>query len=274
MVKTVKMLSKQGQSIEHIWNTHSDEFPVSRRTFYRHLAERRYDMTDLELVRKCRYRPRKKAVIRADQIDFSARRYRDWEALGQEARTSTVQIDCIEGLRADTKAILTLHLVRYHFQIPILLAKHTSEYVIKALDWLEQISDGHFKEIFGILLADRGAEFLNHQKIEHSRDRKKRCSVYYCDPARADQKGACEKNHVEIRRIVPKKTSFEKLTAADMADIASHVNSYTRKSLGGKAPIDLATCVLPEGFLDELGIRRITPDEVNLTPDLLKRSER
>jgi len=75
-------------------------------------------------------------------------------------------------------------------------------------------------------------------------------------------------------KIVPKKTSFEKLTAADMADIASHVNSYSKKSLGSKAPLDLAACVLSKNLLEELGIRRIAPDDVDLTPNLLRLSDR
>jgi len=273
MVDRVRMLSAQGQSLEHIWETHGECFPVSKRSFYRHIGEGRYDMKGIELPKRARYKPRKKCkILKADQIDFTGRRYADWEKLSEEDRVSTVQMDCMCGMRYDRKAILTLHFVRYHFQIPILLERHSSEYVIKALDYLEELSEGHFKEIFGILLTDRGFEFLNHQKIEHSKNRRKRCSVYYCDPSRSDQKGACEKNHVEIRKIIPKKTCFDELSTWDMADIASHVNSYKRASLGGKAPIDLAACVLPEGLLEGLGIRRIEPDEVNLTPGLLEGS--
>jgi len=275
MVASVRKLSARGQSLEHIWVTHGADFPVSKRSFYRHISEGRYSMTAIELPRKSRYKLRKKKQApKADQIDFTNRRYSDWLALDEEKRISTVQMDCVCGLVGDSKAILTLHFVRYHFQIPILLEEHTGEYVIKALDWLEEISEGCFTDLFGVLLTDRGSEFLSYEKIEHSRSRKRRCHLYYCDPARADQKGACEKNHVEIRKIIPKRTCFEKLTPADMADIASHINSYSRASLGGKAPIDLAACMLPENLLAELGIRHIDPDEINLTPALLKLSDR
>ena len=33
---------------------------------------------------------------------------------------------------------------------------------------------------------------------------KKRCRVYYCDPQSPGQKGRCERNHEELRRILPK----------------------------------------------------------------------
>jgi len=274
MVTTIKKLSAKNQSLAHIWRSHKSEFPMSERTFYRHLAEGRFDMTSLELPKKSRYRQRKQQKVRHDQIDFTGRRYADWVALDEEQRLRTVQLDCVEGIKADRQAILTLHFVRLHFQLYLLLPEQNQEWVTKALDALERLCKGNFKKYFPILLPDRGIEFLNHKKLEHSKNRKKRCSVYYCDPGRSDQKGACEKNHVELRKVLPKKTSFEKLDASDMALIMSHVNSYTRESLGGKAPIDLAACVLPKELLEGLGIEKIKPDDVNLTPSLLKLSDR
>ena len=83
------------------------------------------------------------------------------------------------------------------------------------------------------------------------------------------QKGSCEKNHVEFRKIVPKGTSMGALTAADMATITSHVNSYPRPSLGGAAPMDLALAILPRSLFEELGIGRVEPGEVVMTPRLL-----
>jgi IS30 family transposase len=194
--------------------------------------------------------------------------------LDEQERLSVVQVDSVEGIKSDKQAILTLHFVRFAFQIPLLLAEQTSVWVVKAFDALEQMCEGNFSKHFSLILTDRGSEFLAYEKLEHARDGHKRCRVYYCDPGRADQKGACEKNHEEIRKILPKKTSFELLTPVDMATIASHINSYSRKSLGGKTPLDLAATVLPQSLLDSLGIQKVDPDKVNLTPELLNLSLR
>ena len=83
------------------------------------------------------------------------------------------------------------------------------------------------------------------------------------------QKGSCEKNHVEFRKIVPKGTSMDLLTAQDMALVTSHVNSDPRPSLGGLAPLDLASAVLPKTLLDELAVSRVDPNDVVMTPELL-----
>lgn len=58
--------------------------------------------------------------------------------------------------------------------------------------------------------------------------------LFYCDPRQSQQKGACEKNHVEIRKLLPKGAGvrFDRLTAADCALLMSQVNSEPRGRSG------------------------------------------
>ena len=87
---------------------------------------------------------------------------------------------------------------------------------------------------------------------------------------RSQQKGRAERNHEELRRILPKgKTNFDRLTGRDMAACMSHVNSYMRGSMGWASPMDLASALFPKGLLDAYGIESIEPGEVNLTPSLV-----
>ena len=72
-----------------------------------------------------------------------------------------------------------------------------------------------------------------------------------------------------IRRVLPKGTSFEGLTQYDVSTVASAVNNYPRRSLGGKTPLQAASRLLPKDLLGELGIVRMRPDEVVLKPSLL-----
>ena len=60
----------------------------------------------------------------------------------------------------------------------------------------------------------------------------------YCDPRRSDQKGACERNHVEIRKLPPKGAGlrFDRLSPADPALAMPHVNSEPRGALGFATP--------------------------------------
>ena len=49
-----------------------------------------------------------------------------------------------------------------------------------------------------------------------------------------------------------------------------HINSSPRESFGGYTPLALAQMMLPKELLDCFGLKLIAPDEVILTPELLK----
>lgn len=87
---------------------------------------------------------------------------------------------------------------------------------------------------------------------------------------RSGQKGGVENAHTMLRMVLPKGTSFEFLTQWDVNLIVNHINSTPRKSLGGKTPYELAYESFGEDTLKALQLRRIDPDEVNLTPKLIR----
>lgn len=270
MVDAVRRLLEQGHSLEAIWAAHGQSFPVSARTFYTYMDKGVMGLANMELPRKIRYKARKKKQ-KGPRMELAGRTYRDWQALSQDERMRTVQADTIEGVRKDRKAVLSLHFPYLAFQIYILLPSKTQASVIAALDALELACEGQFDGVFGVLLADRGSEFLDYEGIEAALDGKRsRCRIFYCDPMKPAQKGSAEKNHVEFRKIVPKGTSMDALTSSDMALICSHVNSYPRAARR-QAPIKLASVALPECLLESLGIEEIPPDEVIMTPKLIKR---
>lgn len=268
MVDKVKKLLSQGQSLQAIWITHKGEFPVCERTFYNYMDKGVMGLANIELPKKVKYAPRKKKADGAFKMDLVGRTYADWLALTEEEKLLTVQIDCVEGLRRNSKCILTLHFVRLFFQLYILIENQDQSHVKAALDAVETYCEGAFSDVFPVLLGDRGSEFLDFRKIEGGLDGTRRTRMFYCDPVKPGQKGACEKNHVELRKILPKGTDFDVLTFSDVSEVCSQVNSYPRPGQGA-APIQLASLVLPTNLLESLGIRAISPDDVIMTPKLL-----
>ena len=71
---------------------------------------------------------------------------------------------------------------------------------------LESLCGELFPKVFPIFLCDRGSEFSDPERIEHSRNAKPRAKVYFCDPLQSQQKPKCEKNHVEIRKVGGKRS--------------------------------------------------------------------
>lgn len=262
--KVAPLIKGKGQSIAHIWASHRAEFPCSERTFYRYVDLGLGGMKNLDLVAKCRYRPRKRRAgghFRCPE----GHTWTDFLALSEEERLSTVEMDCVEGARTDSKVFLTLLFKRISFLLVFVLDEHTQACVGEVLDSLDSLLGGEFSSVFPLLLSDRGHEFQDHVGIE----RGDRTRLYYCEPGRADQKGSIENCHRMLRRIVPKGTSLDGFTKRDAALLASHVNSMPRASLRGASPFDLAQHVLPQELLEGLGLEHVAPDEVLLRPSLL-----
>ena len=90
------------------------------------------------------------------------------------------------------------------------------------------------------------------------------------DPSAPHQKGACENNHELIRRILPKGTSFDNLTQADINLMMNHINSYTRENLNDKCPIEVFEKIYGIEILKALEVTRINPNDITLLPELLK----
>ena len=68
-------------------------------------------------------------------------------------------------------------------------------------------------------MTDRGSKFTNPLAIEFNKGNGRRTHIFYCDPQRSDQKGGCEVTHEMIRRVLPKKTSFDNLTQDDKSEL-------------------------------------------------------
>lgn len=277
MVSHARRLMAQGHSIEAIWAQNPGLFPVSSRTFRNYVDRGVFGLANIELPKKVKYKPRRRSKV-ADRgcVNATGRTYEDFLELAEDLRRSAFQLDCVMGRVHDTQCVLSFHMPRIEFQIYLLLAAHVASEVVRALDFLELACDGEFSRLFPVGLTDRGSEFSDAEGIERSAtdSSRRRCSIYYCDPMASHQKGSCEKNHVEFRKVVPKGTSMDALSANDMATITSHVNSYPRPSLGGIAPIDLALAILPHSLFEELGISKLEAGEVVMTPRLLGLEQR
>ena len=71
--------------------------------------------------------------------------------------------------------------------------------------------------------------------------------------------------------ILPKGTLFEELTQWDIRKCADHINNAPRKKLNGRTPYEVALEYFGEDILKKLQLRYIAPDEVTLSPKLLRK---
>ncbi len=181
-------------------------------------------------------------------------------------------MDTVEGLKSDSKCILTLFWRKSNFMLMFLLEKQTTEEVTKIFEYLQQsLAEDDYKKLFQVILTDNGHEFFDVLNIEcNHKNGEVLSKVFYCDPGASWQKGGIEKNHEFIRYILPKKTTFENLTQNDCNIIVNNINSLFRKSLNNNCPFKAMLFLCDEKTLNILNMYYIEPDEVQLNQNLLK----
>ena len=268
-------LARQGWSFEAIWLVHGAELPFGLRTAYRYQEKGLLGVAAIEMPRKVRHLPKKRARTPGrPRVDRSGREYADFEALPLSERARAVQGDSVEGLESNSTDVLSLHFLASSLQLYLKKGRGSAADTVAWLDAMESElgSPGAFRAVFPVLLVDRGVEFDDWAGMERSclAGGEKRCSVFYCDPMKSNQKSQAERNHEQLRRILPKgRSDFDRLSAWDVAVCCSHVNSYPVGRLGGRCAIEASEGAVPRGLLEFLGVERVPADEVCLRPWLM-----
>jgi IS30 family transposase len=192
----------------------------SEKTLYNYIDAALFDVRNIDLPRKVKYRPRyKKPEFKVDRGCRLARSYEDFKNyMEQHPDIPVVEMDSVIGSKGG-KVLLTIHFVDTSLMLAFLRDSNTSQSVTHLLDAIFRILGREcFQKLFPVILTDNGSEFSNPKAIEYGPEQKDllRTQVFYCDPSSPYQKGSIEVNHELIRRILPKGTSFDDLTQKDI----------------------------------------------------------
>ncbi len=270
----ISPLIRQGQSIHQIYVNHVDGLMCSEKTLYNYVDACLFDVRNIDLPRKVKFRPRyKKSEFKIDRKCRIDRTYKDFtDYINKYPETPVVQMDTVIGSKGG-KVLLTLHFVDTSFMMAFLRDANTSRSVIDIFDQLYRtLGRKNYEKLFPVVLTDNGSEFSNPKAIEYGPNGDiLRSRLFYCDPSAPYQKGAIEVNHTLIRRILPKGTSFDDLVQENILLVMNHVNSYKRKKLNDKCPYDAFSFYYGEEILGKLGYVSVAAENINLTLKLLKK---
>ena len=266
---------QKGQSVHHILAADADQIMLGEKTVYRYinaglLRTKRYDMP-----RSCMMKPRSRKSVehKIDKKCRMGRTYADFEAFCEEyPDLETVEMDSVLG-RPGGKTLLTLQFNNCSMMWLFLRERNTSQSVIDEFNRMEQLFGFKmFCVLFPVILTDNGAEFSNPLALEFSPfNGRRRTRIFYCDPYSAYQKGHVENNHLNLRRILEKRTSFDELQQSDMSRVMSHMNSFARKSLNNVPSITLFETIYGKEILKKIGVSLIPPKDIILTSDLISK---
>lgn len=268
----VTPLIRQGQSPYMILTNHP-ELGMSVKTLYSYIDQGYLLTRNVDLKRKAKFKPRKshKTQITNREV-FLGRTYADFSALGL-SRSEFVEMDTVVSAKGSLKCILTMYFPDTELLLAYLMNRCTPGAVRHVFELLQKSLGGayEFISVFPIILTDRGGEFGSPKRLETDPDGIQRTSIYYCDPMRSNQKGGIENVHTMLRMILPKGTVFEPLTQWDIRKVVNHINSAPREYLEGATPYQMALKKYGPDILEALQLKSIPPDEVTLSPKLLKK---
>lgn len=249
--------------------TNHPELELSVRTLYSYLDQGLFTARNVDLKRKVKFKPHKchKTQI-SNRTVFINRTYQDFQTLHLESFT---EMDTVHSSRDSKKTLLTFFFTKEKLFLTFLMNRCTEGAVRLILDRLEKrLGTYGFISTFEHILTDRGTEFGDPEALETGANGIQRTSIYYCDPMHSGQKGGLEQAHTMLRMVLPKGTSFEFLTQWDVNLTVNHINSTPMESLGGRTPYSVVLETLGEEVLNAFQLRPIAPDEVNLTPKLIR----
>ena len=270
----------RNQSVRHVMASNPDAFGAfCERTLYNYVGLDRLGVGRGDLPYACSRRPRQKRPVTKTDAKCRVNRTHDLFVLWKEQNPGVLvpEVDTLKG-RLGGSVLFTVQ-----FPCQFMMAFHKERE--SAQTWTGIVNMLYrlagrplFMRLFPAVLEDNGAPFTDPVMTENARADDNphrlvpRTKVFYCDPYCATQKPHVERNHEELRRILLKGTSFNALDQDDVNVALSHVNSYTRASLGNSTPYDeFVRAYGHEGrrLLDRLGIVKIPANEVTLDPYVL-----
>ncbi len=159
------------------------------------------------------------------------------------------EMDCIIGKTRET--LLTLTERSTLMEIVIKLPNKKTQSVVHALNTLERKYGRKFRKVFKSITVDNGVEFSDCENMEKSvyGKNEKRTKFYYCHPYSSYERGQNERMNREVRRKLPKGTSFKNLTVQTIQGIQTWLNNYPRGVLGYATPLEKFTAELQKMHL-------------------------
>ena len=271
--KVVSPLIKNGQSIHHVFMSNADELMVSEKTAYNYLNAGLFDADKMDCPRIIRMRPRRSTPkLKIDRHCYEGRTYEDFmRFIADNPDVPVVQMDSVIGNKSG-KVLLTMFFQNSNLLLAFLRDHNTARSVSDVFnDLYAMFGRKTYCRLFPVILTDRGSEFSNPVPIEQDENGELRSLVFYCNPSAPYQKGGVEVAHELVRRVLPKGKSFDDLQQEDIDLMLSHINSYKRGKLNSRSAYQLFNFIYRDDILPKLNIHEIEPNDIVLSPKLLKK---
>lgn len=259
----LKHAFKLNQPFSHILNTYEFVSKVSESTIRRWINN---SVLNVKFDKR-KYKKKNTNKLKIDIVYKSdllkGRKFIDFKNfIANNSNLGIVEMDLIQGAMG-TGYILTFFLRNCKFLFAFKIKDKTPQSIIRVLDFIElSIGLKMFKKLFGVILTDRGSEFLNFNEIIKSKKGITRTRIFYCDKASPTQKPYIENIHTLLRKFYPKGYDFRKISQNELDFVLSNINSLLKTSLNKESPITVFKRLYNEKTLLALNIKEIDAKSV------------
>lgn len=135
-------LVNKGQSINHIFATHSDEIRLSKKTIYNYIDQSAFRVRNIDLPKKVRYKQRHshEVLMKFDYQYRKGRTYTDFTSfMEQNPKLPIVEMDTVIGARNSGKILLTILFRDTNFMLIFLLPDKSHQSVLHVFDKLTSL---------------------------------------------------------------------------------------------------------------------------------------
>ncbi|MBS9784504.1 MAG: IS30 family transposase [Oceanivirga sp.] len=271
LIKDIQKGLRLGQPISHIHIYLKEKYKddmVSLTTIYKWIDKGIIKYTKKKIKIK-NINCTKEKIEYKKRLDFlKGKEYEHFLEFTKGQNINIVEMDLVCGKQGTSGYILTIFIPRIQFLMAYKIKHKTPYEIIKIFDSIEsKIGYSMFKKIFGVILTDRGSEFLKYKEIETSKKTlKQRTKIFYCDAGSPTQKSYIENIHRLLRKVYKKGKSLEIVTQDDLNEVVSNINSLIKKKYNNKSPNDMFVETYSKTLLSKLSLRAYTCDEVVLLP--------
>jgi len=115
------------------------------------------------------------------------------------------------------------------------LKKLGNKTAVESRTAIESILKGYPQRLRRSITYDNGSENVEHSMLNKAIGTRS----YFCEPYHSWEKGTVENTNGLIRRFLPKKTDFAKISEERIAEIELWLNNRPRKCLGFRTPAEV-----------------------------------
>ncbi|WP_156286199.1 IS30 family transposase [Oceanivirga salmonicida] len=271
ILKYIERGLKLGQPLSNVCETTFKKYNIcpSKTIIYKWVEKRKIKYINKKKHKRKNISKEKIVYINKSEL-LKGLEYIDFiEYIKENPNCNVVEMDLLCGKQGENGYILTIYIPKIQFLLGYKIEYKTPQEVIRILDDIERkIGLRMFRKLFGVMITDRGSEFLRFNEICESIKSKtlRRTKIFYCDAGSPTQKPNVENIHRLVRKVFLKGHSLINITNDDVLEVVNNINSLIKVKYNKNTPNEMFIKYYGLSIFKKLSLEEYKSEDVVLLP--------